>query len=192
MVKKTKPQKEELKKVARHRLIGAITLVLIVIVFLPMVLDKAPRPLAEDIKISIPDHPNINEGYLQSNRMSVEQEAAAATDSSLSQNKVKSRGATLSKESVRSEVNANGKQIYCVQLGVFQGRQSVNRLVDEVGKTNLPVYTESIRINGKSRTRVRIGPYPDKKAAQSVVGKIKKLKLKIGEPVVLLLSGKPS
>jgi DedD protein len=39
---------------ARHRLIGAVTLVTGLVVFLPMVLDNEPKPVAEDIAISIP------------------------------------------------------------------------------------------------------------------------------------------
>lgn len=44
----------QLRRRARHRLIGAVTLVTGLVVFLPMVLDNEPRPVAEDIAISIP------------------------------------------------------------------------------------------------------------------------------------------
>jgi len=44
----------QLRRRARHRLIGAVTLVTGLVVFLPMVLDNEPKPVAEDIAISIP------------------------------------------------------------------------------------------------------------------------------------------
>lgn len=44
----------QLKKRARRRLIGAIALVTIVAVFLPMVLDHEPKPVSQDISIQIP------------------------------------------------------------------------------------------------------------------------------------------
>jgi DedD protein len=44
----------QLKKRARRRLIGAIALVTVVAVFLPMVLDHEPRPVSQDINIQIP------------------------------------------------------------------------------------------------------------------------------------------
>lgn len=44
----------QLKKRARRRLVGAIALVLIVVIFLPMVLDNEPKPVNQDIAISIP------------------------------------------------------------------------------------------------------------------------------------------
>lgn len=47
----------QLKKRARRRLVGAIALVLLIVVFLPMVLDNEPRPLNQDIVITIPPVP---------------------------------------------------------------------------------------------------------------------------------------
>lgn len=44
----------QLKKRARRRLVGAIALVLLAVVFLPMVLDKEPKPVGQDIAIRIP------------------------------------------------------------------------------------------------------------------------------------------
>lgn len=43
-----------LKKRARRRLVGAIALVLLAVIFLPMVLDKEPKPVGQDIAIHIP------------------------------------------------------------------------------------------------------------------------------------------
>ncbi|QAU34728.1 SPOR domain-containing protein [Janthinobacterium sp. 17J80-10] len=42
------------KKRARRRLIGAVALVLAAVIGLPMVLDSEPRPVAQDIEITIP------------------------------------------------------------------------------------------------------------------------------------------
>ncbi len=44
----------QLKKRARRRLVGAIALMLLAVVFLPMVLDKEPKPVGQDITIRIP------------------------------------------------------------------------------------------------------------------------------------------
>ena len=44
----------QLRKRARRRLVGAIVLVLLVVVFLPMVLDNEPRPLAPNVVVTIP------------------------------------------------------------------------------------------------------------------------------------------
>lgn len=44
----------QLRKRARRRLVGAIVLVLLVVVFLPMVLDHEPKPLGPTVAITIP------------------------------------------------------------------------------------------------------------------------------------------
>lgn len=45
---------EDLKRRARQRLIGAVILVLTAIIVVPMLLDSEPRPLGQDIAITIP------------------------------------------------------------------------------------------------------------------------------------------
>lgn len=44
----------QLRKRARRRLVGAIVLVLLVVVFLPMALDKEPKPLSRNVDIQVP------------------------------------------------------------------------------------------------------------------------------------------
>ncbi|BCB26426.1 hypothetical protein SKTS_13120 [Sulfurimicrobium lacus] len=44
----------QLRKRARRRLVGAITLVALMVTVLPMVLDDEPKPVGQDIAISIP------------------------------------------------------------------------------------------------------------------------------------------
>jgi DedD protein len=51
------PQTPEIKQIKarnRRRLIGAIAIVASLVVFLPMLLDKGPKPLKQDIAINIP------------------------------------------------------------------------------------------------------------------------------------------
>ena len=48
------PAVDELRRKARRRLVGAIVLALAAAVILPMVLEKEPRPLGEDVAVRIP------------------------------------------------------------------------------------------------------------------------------------------
>lgn len=45
----------EIKKRARRRLVGAAALALLAAVVLPMMMDQEPRPVSQDIQVSIPD-----------------------------------------------------------------------------------------------------------------------------------------
>jgi DedD protein len=44
----------QLKKRARRRLVGAVALALFAVIILPMVMDREPRPLSQDIQVRIP------------------------------------------------------------------------------------------------------------------------------------------
>ena len=56
MANQPSPTVEELqlRKRARRRLIGAITLVVLMVTVLPMILDDEPKPVGQDIAINIP------------------------------------------------------------------------------------------------------------------------------------------
>lgn len=50
----TTPDELQLKKRARRRLVGAAALALFAVIVLPMVMDREPRPLSQDIQVRIP------------------------------------------------------------------------------------------------------------------------------------------
>src|SRR5258705_13499731 len=45
---------DEMKRKARRRLVGAIVLALAAAVILPLLLEKEPRPLGDDVSVQIP------------------------------------------------------------------------------------------------------------------------------------------
>ena len=50
----TSPDELQLKKRALRRLVGAVALALFAVIVLPMVMDREPRPLSQDIQVRIP------------------------------------------------------------------------------------------------------------------------------------------
>ena len=65
---------EDARKRARRRLVGAIVLVLIAAVVLPMFLETDPKPLGPDVQLQIPP---IDDGKFQ-NRLTPEPKGAVA------------------------------------------------------------------------------------------------------------------
>lgn len=53
-IQATSEEQLRLRRCARRRLLGAVTLLLMAAIFLPMLLDQEPRPLDRDIEIRIP------------------------------------------------------------------------------------------------------------------------------------------
>tara|TARA_B100000945_G_C20287330_1_gene551638 strand:- start:168 stop:740 length:573 start_codon:yes stop_codon:yes gene_type:complete len=184
MAKKLESEETELKRRSRQRLIGAIALMLLVIVFLPMFLDNEPQPLSEDILIEIPEIPkNINRPLKKKSLENLPDRSKLLHSREVNTKK------QPNKTNVGKDITASSRsdKQYIVQLGAFDDKEAVSKLVKKVKGAKLPVYTEELDINGKVRTRVRVGPYSSKILAQSVVKAIKKIGLKIGEPTVLLV-----
>src|SRR5215213_1443030 len=50
---------EAMRRRARHRLIGAVVLVLVAVVGFPLLFDTQPRPVSVDIPIEIPDRNKV-------------------------------------------------------------------------------------------------------------------------------------
>lgn len=74
MAKAVSAEEIELRKRARRRLLGAIALVLLAVIFLPMVLDQEPKPVTQDVVIQIP---SPNQGQFVSKIVPVAPEAKA-------------------------------------------------------------------------------------------------------------------
>src|SRR3954453_5751628 len=72
------PAVDELRRKGRRRLVGAVVLALAAAVILPMLLEKEPRPLGEDVAVRIPP---VDQGKFV-NRLSPDAPKDAATNDS--------------------------------------------------------------------------------------------------------------
>lgn len=62
---------------------------------------------------------------------------------------------------------------YLLQAGAFASEKSATEQVERVRKAGVKTYTEKIKTAQGERIRVRIGPYPDKDAADRARAKLK-------------------
>ena len=211
MAKAISDEELQLKKRARRRLVGAIALVLLIVVFLPMMLDSEPRPLNQDIAINIPPIPKAAESSVQSAAPVVPPSTASkphvaglpeggvarpemspATDpkSELPRNEVietKPGGRTAQKHDARSVVPSQsaGDEGFVVQLGVFSNAANARKLQKKLQDNKFKAYTELMKNTGGDRTRVRVGPYPTREAAEKARDRLKSMKLIIGDAAVV-------
>lgn len=72
---------------------------------------------------------------------------------------------------------ANGR--YAVNLGVYGDRSNAQALLASARKLGLPARSEAAEVNGKAATRVSLGPFEDRAAAEAA-----RLKFKGAEPKV--------
>jgi DedD protein len=127
---------ETLKRRGRRRLVGAIALVLLAVIALPMVFDPEPRPVAPPVSLRIPGEDETP--------FKPKPPAGKATQ-------------------------------YFVPVGAFANPQAVSAKLDAA---KLPYYTEAAAQGNV--TRVRVGPFASREAADQAAGKLRELGLEPG------------
>ena len=233
-----------LKKRARRRLIGAIVLVTLVIVLLPMFLDSEPRPLNQEISIQIPAQSTEFSSRVASlpkpaapesaNAGEAKEAEAAkanggeperkAPDAELTpaeaekprateaegraepEKRVREERAPRVEPSAKSMAKAEtkpqpkpetkpqpkpvpkpaadaprereaGGDGFVVQVAALTDPEKAKSLKGRISESGLRAYTEVVRTARGDVTRVRVGPYPSKEAAQKAAEELKKLGL---------------
>jgi DedD protein len=200
MAKAISSEELQLKKRARRRLVGAVALVLFVIVFLPMMLDNEPRQMSQDISISIPPLAQQNlpepepreplrfrpverpEGTELAPVPKPAQQQQARSNSE-SEPVPTSRVAVKQPAAQTEKTSANDG--FVVQLGAFSNSGNAARLAAKVRENRFKAYTQVVSTTNGERTRVRVGPYPTRAAAEEARERLKARKLTFGEPTIV-------
>ena len=230
MAKAISDEELQLKKRARRRLVGALALVLLIVVFLPMVLDSEPKPLNQDVSITIPPIPKAESapelavpaaqvppsssaapgamphiaGLPQApaqtaggDSQSESSTAGPATETSKSDAKPaatkpapepKAAAKPAPKHEAKPAavaVAAAGDEVFVVQLGAFSNAVNAKSLQRKLQNNKFKAYTELIKDAGGDRTRVRVGPYASREAAEKARDRLKSMKLIVGDATVV-------
>jgi DedD protein len=143
---------ETLKRRGRRRLVGAVALVLLAVIVLPMVFDPEPKSTLPPVEVRIP------------------KESDTAFTPQLPKAAPKAE-APAPKTDAAPQPAANE---YVIQVGAFARPDSV---IAKLVAAKLPYYTEPLQGN---LTRVRAGPFASKEAADQALSKLKELGLKPG------------
>lgn len=200
MAKAISSEELQLKKRARRRLVGAIALVLFVIVFLPMMLDNEPRQMSQDIAINIPslaqqespepvspeplrfrpiEPPEGTE--LAAVPKPAQQQQAWSNSESEPVTMPRAAEEQAAAQTEQTSVNDG----FVVQLGAFSDSGNATRLAAQVRENRFKAYTEVVSTENGERTRVRVGPYPTRAAAEDARERLKSRKLTFGEPTIM-------
>ena len=186
----------QLKKRARRRLIGAITLVTLMVVVLPMLLDGEPKPVSQDINIQIPAQ---NGGSFASRVIPVPEKtgtteaavrpqqtetAAPPPPSAPKPGADKEPAKTAGQEKPGKIATAENKSTaesksgaYVVQLAAFAHKDNAKQLQQKLSASGIRSYTEVLKTAHGEKIRVRAGPYENRDAAEKVLDQLKALGL---------------
>ncbi len=204
-----------LQKRGRRRLVGAIALVLLAVIVLPMVFDPEPKPAAPLVNIRIPSEegskftpkvvpkagsiaedtqnkagetpaapaaapdpapaPSPVTGPVKAAAQPVAKAPEPATPVEKPAAKVAEKPAAKVAEKPAA-LAPTGEQ-WVFQVGAFASLEKVKEIVDQLNAAKLPHYTESVAIKTGSVTRVRLGPFASKEAADRALERAKALGL---------------
>lgn len=189
MAKQKQEQEQDvdaLKRRGRRRLVGAVALVLLAVIVLPMVFDPEPRQTLPPVSVTIPGQ---DEGAFapkgpKPQAKAVEKKAEAppvverpveekraAPDEKKAEPKPPAKEA--SNERSRAEA-ALANADFIVPVGAFANPDGV---IAKLSGAKLPYYTETLPGN---LTRVRAGPFPSREAAEKAAARLKALGLQPG------------
>ncbi|MEX2163830.1 MAG: SPOR domain-containing protein [Sulfuricaulis sp.] len=181
----------------KYRIVGAIILVSLVVIFVPMVLNESepppelkarsnslPQGNSADTRVIVspvtPEAPRaVTEGVPNTQTTTP---AIAATSTSATKIEPKTEApATQSrplpapeKPNPTSTLAENITKGWIVQVGTFTHIENAVRLRDKLKKQGHTVLTETTTVAGKKALRLRVGPFQDKEQASQSMAKIRK------------------
>jgi DedD protein len=171
-----------------------------------MFLDSEPKPLNQDIAISIPPLPKAEEPVSTAPPaiagMPVAPQPAepapapsapatpapAAVPETLppvAATRPEPKPEPKPKPAAKPVPAAAAADGFVVQLGAFSNAANARALQKKLQENKFKAYTELVKSSGGDRTRVRVGPYPSREAADKARDQLKSRRLVIGEATVV-------
>jgi DedD protein len=200
-----------LRRRGRRRLVGAIALVLLAVIVLPMVFDSEPRQGAPAVSVRIPSEddagfspkpaPRIPNAPKPSAAPEIQKPVAAPKPEAKPDEKQQkpapkaeakpeekpatpatAKAPPQEAEQQRAQAAIRGEQ-FVVPVAALANADKIKELVARLNEAKLPYYTEPVATAQGQVTRVRVGPFDDRAAAEKAAERLKTLGLKPGNVV---------
>ena len=162
----------------KQRLIGAVVLVALAVIFLPMLI-KGPAPDSgvSDVPLAVPAAP---EGGFETRELPLVTPGNAPTGGAVGLNSTASAPAPVTPASASEAVPLGAAPAATVMLsataaagnlavnfGAYATTADADAVIARLKQSKLPAFREPTVINGKPAYRVRIGPYVDRADAEA-------------------------
>ena len=181
-----------LRRRGRRRLVGAITLVLLAAIILPMVFDPEPKPGAPPVSVRIPGEDDASFAPKVTPKLQTPPSAAVPVPAPVAGSPEPPKPAAKAVETAAPKVaeqpaapqaaashapSVPAAEQFVVQVGAFADPAGV---IEKLKAARLPYYTEPVAVAKGQVTRVRVGPYATREAAEEAQRQLKRLGLKPG------------
>ena len=176
-----------LKRRARRRLVGAIALVVLAVVVLPVILDQKPRPGPQELTVQIPRQ---DSGPFKTRVLPPlsPPPAAPVTSEPAQANPPPDKPASAepaAKESAKTSRKARPRgrsaEAFVFQLGVFANPDNARQVRDRAASAGVKSYTEQLQAQQGEQIRVRAGPFPSRESAERARDKLKAFGMDVGQ-----------
>jgi DedD protein len=171
----------------KHRIVGAIVLVALVVIFVPMILSEREPPVEIKGEREIPASTTPSETKVLVTPVPAAEikpkersEAAQPVTPVETQAKTDSKPVAAKKpeplpaKTAKPEAETKIEDGWMVQVGTFSNTQNAVRLRDKLKRLGHSVHTETVTINGKKALRLRVGPFADRAKADKAQAQIRK------------------
>lgn len=160
----------------KQRLIGAVVLVALAVIFLPMLI-KGPAPDSgvSDVPLDVPQAPDgqyetrelplVAPGEVPSSGAVGLEGAAPANANNAPANPATGSASAATDGERLPAADAAGD--FAVSFGAYASTADADAVIARLKQAQLPSYREPATINGKTAYRVRIGPFADRATAES-------------------------
>ncbi|WP_353087407.1 SPOR domain-containing protein [Stenotrophomonas sp.] len=162
----------------KQRLIGAIVLVALAVIFLPMLV-KGPAPDSgvANVPISAPAAPS--DGQFETRELPLVAPTGGATglQSGASTTQPLADSAAVAADPAPADTSpAVAAGNYAVSFGAYASEADADRVIASLKSAQLAGFREPATINGRQAWRVRVGPYADRALAEA--GRLQAVKVR--------------
>ena len=175
----------EIRRRGRQRLIGAVAIAVLLVVFVPMILDSEPRPSHPEPSLTIPPKDKVEPLPPPAAARSADTApkvaeappppAKAPDAPKAAETPPKAAPATPPKPAVvPAPADAAPKlEGFAVQVGAFKDESKLKQARDKLVAAKIPHYIERRDTSAGELTRLRAGPFPTREAAEKALAVMK-------------------
>ena len=168
----------------KHRIVGAIVLVALVVIFVLMLLNENEPPpelkgvrempprVVTETKVIVTPVADEEAKPRQNPEAVMKTETTSAITESVP--KPETKTAPVEKPAKPPAVADKITQAWVVQVGTFSNTDNANHLRDKLKSRGHTVHMESVTLAGKKALRLRVGPFRDKEQAVKAQAQIRK------------------
>ena len=175
----------------KQRLIGAVVLVALAVIFLPMLI-KGPAPDSgvSDVPLSVPNEPGDADGMVTRDLPLVAPAGAPEGGATGMPTTVSDPATQPDPQDGAFPATAAGD--YAVSFGSYANAADADKVIAALKAAELPAYREAVSLNGRQAERVRIGPFADRAVDESERLQAAQVNPGVGAKVLALDATTPS